>query len=311
MNDPVLGSPSPAVAAALDLALQGELAGAVEALAKLATPGAPDPQRTEVALALARIASDAEGAGELELAERALAGAVEARATFADLHCRRARLLARLDRRIDARRALERALKINPQYLEARLERAMMDAREGQVGEALEALRRIAREFPVKEPQAFQRGVRDLERAEWEEAGSLLRCALAVDDEEMARSVAEARDALERGEIAAAIEATRRMLGRHPAYPDLHALLGAAELQRGHHEDAMSALARALELNPEFHDARALFARALEAQGAFAAAADQAALVLERVPDHAGAREIQERWARRPKSHLPARLIGS
>ena len=161
----------------------------------------------------------------------------------------------------------------------------------------------------MHEPRVFEQGVRSLEQANWEAADSLLRRALQVADADLETALAESRADLEADRPDEAVAKMRAQIARHPAYPDLHARLGAAELQRGHVDDAIASLARALELQPDFLEARALFAQALESLGLFAAAAEQASLVLERDPAHAAAREIETRWAgRAPK---PRRLTAS
>ncbi|HTO91201.1 MAG TPA: tetratricopeptide repeat protein [Candidatus Sulfotelmatobacter sp.] len=305
--------PSVAFAAQLDaarsLAQAGNPAAAIEAIeAALESASAPS-ERASAANALADVATACERARDYATAERALDRATRARGDFADLQCRHARALLRLDRRREARRALERALKLQPRFVEARLDRALLDAREGNVGEALDVLRTLAREGALDEPQTFQLGIQSLERGDWDEADSLLRRSLQVAEPGLAEAITEVRTRLANDDATGAAEQLTRLLERHPAYPDLHALLGAIELQRGHPDDAMSALARAIELNPDFHDARALLARSLEALGAFSAAAEQAALVLEHDPEHAVAREIDARWSGR-RAKLRARRPG-
>lgn len=294
---------------ALERARRGERDTAIREIEKAVAADGGDSARAEAATTLASIATMAEQAGDVAGAERAMAAALALRPEFPDLHLRHARLLSRLGQRREARAAVERALARAPRFAEARLERAMIDAREGRVGEALDSLRSLTRECPVHEPRAFEQGVRNLEQANWDAADSLLRRALQVEDGELDGALAAARADLEAERPEEAVARMRAQIARHPAYPDLHALLGAAELKRGHLDDAIASLARALELHPDFLEARALFAQALEALGLFAAAAEQASLVLERDAAHAGARAIRDRWAgRAPK---PRRLTAS
>ncbi|MEO5618130.1 MAG: tetratricopeptide repeat protein [Candidatus Eisenbacteria bacterium] len=295
--------------AALARARAGERDAAIADIERAVDAGAGPSQRAAAALALAEVAALAEQGADLAGAERALASALTFRRDFADLQLRHGRVLSRLGASREARAAIERALAREPRYAEARLEHAMLDAREGRVGEALEALRRMSREIPVREPRTFDQGLRDLERANWDAADSLLRRALRVADPDLETALAEARRDLEGNRIPEVVKRVHSLLEKHPAYPDLHALLGAADLRRGHVDDAVSALARALELNPDFLEARALFAQALEAMGAFSAAAEQAALVLECEPGHPAALDIERRWAGRQVG--PRRLTTS
>src|SRR5262249_60096640 len=122
------------------------------------------------AAALAGMARLVEACGELEGAAAARARALEVRPTHADLHYRRACLLLLLKRPGEARSALDRALEINPRYVAARIERAQLDAREGFLGEALEALRALSREAPLGESEDFLKGLGRLDRGEFDEA---------------------------------------------------------------------------------------------------------------------------------------------
>jgi tetratricopeptide (TPR) repeat protein len=289
---------------ALRYALQGRFAEAVERIAPALEPHGR--KANAAADALSRVARMAEAAGDPVSAERALDLAIAARPRHADLHFQRACLLLHHARRAEARAGLDRALELNPRYAAARLERAMLDAREGLLGEALESLRRLSRECASAEAAAFQRGMKRLEQAEWDEAQALLEAALRLSDPGLHEQLRRFHALMEEGGIALAMQALREAIAEHPAYPDLHALLGRTELQQGHFDDALSSLGRALELNPEYHDARIDFARALESLGMRSQAAEQVALVLEREPGHALAAELQARWCA-PRHHAGSR----
>ncbi len=208
-------------------------------------------------------------------------------------------MLLRAQRWIDARRGLEAALTINPRYLAARLELAMLDAREGLVGEALDALRALSGSTEADDRRAFQQGIRRLEHAEWNEADALLRRALHVEDAPLEQELRRGRELVEQDLAREAAVLVRALVPRFGAYPDVFALLGRAELALGHFDDAILALARALELNPDYHDARVLLAHALEGLGQLVQAQEQVTLVLQLAPDHAEARHHAAEWARR------------
>jgi tetratricopeptide (TPR) repeat protein len=254
---------------------------------------------TPAAHALAEIARIAEESGDGLTARHALEAALQLRPGYADLHFRHACVLLGLQRRAEARRALDAALKLNPRYMAARVERALLDAREGLVGEALEALRTLSRDEAMQDPRAFQQGMRSLERADWDEAESLLHRALDLEDGALPRALLEVRARLESGDAARAVVALRSLLPRYGAYPDLHALLARAEMALGHNDDALIALSRALELHPEYHSARVLLAQVLECLGQIEQAQEQIALVLQHDPHQAEALERQRRWAER------------
>ena len=289
--------PESEFADAVRTARAGRPAQAIAQIERSAREGAlPLARKAAAADALAHIARLAEAAGDAAQAAAALEVALRFRSGYPDLHYRRARLLLQLKRRPEARRELDRALALNPRYTAARIERALLDAAEGFIGAALESLRALAREIPVERPLVFQQGLESLERAEWEEAGALFTGALALDEPADESVLERARALLEAGDAVQAAGLLQAALPGREGWPDLHYLLGSAELQRGHYDDALSTLARALELNPDFHAARLQFARALDGVGELAQAGDQVVLVLQRDPTHPQALELHERW---------------
>ncbi len=289
--------PESEFAGALRAARAGRFADAIAEVERLTAGETPGEQRgIAAAEALAHVARLAEAAGDAGQGERALSCALGLRPDYPDFHFRRARLLTRLQKRAEARRALDRALELNPRYTAARLERALLDAADGFIGESLEALRARARDTEVGRPGVFQQGLESLERADWEEAGALFTRALELDESPLGGALEQARALLEEGEAERAAEVLRAALPEREGWPDLHFLLGSAELRQGHFDDALGSLARALELNPDFHAARPQFALALEATGASAQAGEQLALVLQCDPAHPQALELQRRW---------------
>jgi tetratricopeptide (TPR) repeat protein len=286
--------------AALLLARQGRFAEALDGIERTLGPGEERVARAPTAAtALAELAELALAAGEPGTAERALERALDLAPRFADLHYRHARLLLSCQRPAEARRALDAALRINPRYLAARLERTLIDARDGLVGDAIESLRAMAKDLPVEDAGAFHRGISSLERADWDEADQYFKRALNIPDPGLQRELHRFHALLEEGEPGRAAQLLQELLPRHEEYPDLHYLLGLAELELGHHDDALACFARALELNPEFHAARVRFAHALECLGQTAQAAEQVALVLERDAGNPQALELQRSWAGR------------
>jgi tetratricopeptide (TPR) repeat protein len=261
----------------------------------------------DAAGALAQVARWSEAAGDLEQARRGIDLAIRLRPRFPDLHVDRARLLlagagARSrESRAEARRALDTAIALHPGYATARLERALLDASEGLIGEALEALRTLGEQCAPHESRAFEQAIESLRRADWEEAAELLRGAIPPEVAAGDATLDRAREALERGDDAEAARLLRSSLPLHSAHPDVHLLLGSAEFRLGHLDDGLMSVARALEINPDYHAARVQFARILDAMGQTTQAAEQAALVLERDPSHPGARALVERWSTRSR----------
>jgi tetratricopeptide (TPR) repeat protein len=286
--------------AALKLAREGRFG---EALASAERElGGPESGGEAAATAFAEVARIAQSSGDMQSAAAALDRALEIRPRHADLHYRLACVLLRLRRGGEARAALNRALEINPRYVAARIERAQLDAREGFLGEALGTLRELAREAPLGESEDFRQGLGRLDRGEWDEAQAHFGRALESHADGL-RQRLQRTDALMHDEdFARAMTELHQAIAEHPAYPDLHARLGRAELRQGHWDDAAASFGRALELNPSFHDARVGLASALEALGMRAQAMEQLALVLEREPAHATARDLKGRWAARART---------
>ncbi|MBI5709339.1 MAG: tetratricopeptide repeat protein [Candidatus Eisenbacteria bacterium] len=299
MNPRPFQFPHPEFAEAVEIARSGRHGEAIARIER-AVPATAHPSRKAAgATALSHIARVCELAGDRSHAEHALEVALRLRPRYADLHFRKARVLIALQRRTEARKALDAALTLNPRYGAARLERALLDASEGLVGEALDQLRALAQEVRIEEPYAFQQGLESLERADWEEAGVLLERALRVPHAPVDQLLERYREAMTAGEPGRAAALVRESFAGRDAYPDLHYLLGSAELKQGHLDDALASLARALELNPDFHAARVQMARTLEAMGAIAQAAEQVALVLQSEPGYPEALELHQRWTSR------------
>ena len=299
---------------ALALAREGRLDEALEALLA-ALPSGEGRRTTQgpAALAFAEVSRLAEAAGDMIVATRAIDEALLLAPGFADLHHQRACLLALQHQRPAARKALQQALSINPRYVAARLDLALLDAREGLLAESLAALRSLEQESRVDEPRAFQRGLKSLARADWDEAGALLKSALKLTDPVVDRALSEYRGLVAQGEHTRALHALREAVTTHPGYPDLHYMLGCSELEAGMTDDAVASLARALELHPDLHAARIQLARALETLGDLVQAGEQVALVLREDPAHPQAQELQDRWVRRrdTRGRAPAGPSGS
>ena len=272
---------------AFELARLGRFADACRTIEDvLESAESHDAMAGSAANAHAEVARLAERERDLPAAEQALERAVALRPRFADLQYRYGGVLLRRGRTLEARRALERALAANPRYVAARVELALLDAKDGLVGEAVDALRSLASESAIEDPRAFQQGVRSLESGHGNEADELLHRALRATGEELQERLEIYHELMRRDDVPAAAAALREILPEYESFPDLHCLLGIAELRLGHADDAIASLARALELHPDFHEARLQFAHALEAVGAHAEALEQATAVLQRDPHH-------------------------
>ena len=285
--------PVPDVTVALRMAEEGQFDQALAWLEReLLDAGSPD-DRGRCAQALAEIGRHAEQAGQFEVALRSLERACHVAPGWADLHYRRSLLLASRGRRTEARFALEQALEINPRYRAARVERALLDAREGRLAASLDALRHMAGDARPGQEAIVEQGLRALSEAAFDEAAPLLRSSLASGDQRFEEYLQRFQELMGRGERLLAVQVLRAAVQDYPRYPDLHMLLGVHELERGATDDAIESLSTALELNPNFHAARLQLARALAAAGQTLQALDLLDALLGTQPDHAEAGELR------------------
>lgn len=297
-------------ARALCLSDEGRYAEAIECLSRgLEAVGSPDEVQ-RYATVLGDVAAAAEATGHVDEAIRALEIATDV-VEWADFWCLLGCLRVQKGRRPEARRAFERALTINPRYRRAAVERALLDAREGRIGEAMETLRVLAGDGEMAEPHAFRQGLERLGRADFDDAAPLLHEALDAGDRWLDAKMQHYQELLLVGDMARALDQLRVAVLERPNYPDLHLLLGAHELQTGAHDDAIESLARALELNPAFHSARIELARALEAIGQTPQALDQLAMVLDCEPTHSSARQLHDQLTSRRRGVRPHAEIPS
>ncbi len=296
---------------ALRMAEQRQHAQAVRWLEDALAGAAGQEERYEIAGALGDVARIAEAAGDLDAAERALEVATGI-ARWADLLCRHGILLARCGRAVAARTAFDRALAVNPRFRTAIVERALLDAREGRIAEAMQTLRALAAEGAPCEPGAFREAMEHLAQAAFEDAAPLLRRALPGGDGWLEERLRRYQELLFADDLAGGLALLREAASQRPGYPDLQVLLGAHERRMGSYDDALASLAAALELHPDYHAARVELAQTLELLGDTQQALRQLALVLERDPEHAEAHALHARLtSRRPGAHAGARPHGT
>lgn len=291
------------------LATEGRIDAALQQLDAILGPHPAEANRQAAVSLLRALAREAQVADEPGAAILLLDTAVRLAPRFADLHLQHALALIARQQRAEAREALGRALKLNPGYLAARLELALLDAREGLLGDALDRLRALADDPRLEEHATFDQGLSRLQQADWDEAGSLLRRALRLSEPALDGVFERYHAHMEGGEHARAAQVVREVLPRYEGYPDLHFLLGGAELRDGHADDAIVSFARALELNPDFHAARLELARSLEAVGQVDQAREQVSRVLEVQPGDPLALEMHERW-QHPRRAAGSRVHG-
>jgi tetratricopeptide (TPR) repeat protein len=275
----------------------GDAAGALSTLRTAGAPAGEGVSPAPWAGLLVEVARAAEEGGDAATAEDALTLALT-RVNWADLHCRVGVLRARRGDASGARLALDRAIALNPRYRAAVLERALLDAREGRIAEAVGALR----SFEGADSTALAAGLERLRAQAVDDAAPLLREALQGGDVRLRDALATVERHVAAGEGAAALAVLRSLVRERPEWPDLLARLGALELREGLVDDGIATLSEALELNPDYHAARLELALGLEARGEREVALAQVQALLAAAPGYPGGEALLERLAPRQRT---------
>src|SRR5437763_16225420 len=186
------------------------------------------------------MARAAERGGDEGTAKGALETAL-ALADWADLHLALGTRLAREDDRAGARRHCIRALEINPRYRAASVELALLDAREGNFGVAMSALRALT-SGEGRTDEGLEEGLRSLREATLEDAEALLRSAVTGADPSLEALLARARAAFTARNPDDGLAHLRTAALERPEYADTCALLGSHELRAGRLDDAIATL---------------------------------------------------------------------
>lgn len=238
-------------------------------------------------------------AAAAELLEQALVDAPR----FPDLHHRLGLLRLRARDPRAARASFEQAVRLAPGYAAPRLELALLEAREGRLGESLELLRRLGESHPGEGRLDFERGLERIAEADWEGGGEALRRAFGVAGAGVDERLREIGARLAEGRSGEALALARVVLAAHPGFPDAHLALALVRRERGEWDDCAESCGRALELNPGFHQARVYLAEALFRRGQYVEADAQLSAVLTATPRHPLALALAKTLRRTP---LPA-----
>jgi len=237
-----------------------------------------------------------QAAGDLPGAIRCLERASQLQPAFADVQFLLGQVYVEADRPQPARLAYERALGLNPRYLEARLGLARVLALVGEPDMALASLREAAQHIPElatgpmapwlspHSPETSPRSAAHLE--------ALLTQLLEAPPLPLAAGIDSARRALRTGDNRRAIGEIKQLLREHPQFPDLHNLLGVAYDNEDMVDDAVEEFERALALNPHFAEARLNLGLTLFHRGRHGQAEKHLRRIEEHHPGHVLARTI-------------------
>lgn len=197
------------------------------------------------------------------------------RGEFADVHYMIGVVLERRNDLSGAARSLTRALRINPEYAEARLALASLYERQGDFDRSREITQGAAgADTPT--PRSVLGGHRNLDPTT---RGKLANLQAALGDAYR-----------EAGEPREAIAAYRKALDRCPGFHDIRQKLGITLREAGLPAQALDEFRRIQRSHPDFGDARVQAGLTLYSLGRSAEARQEWQAVLEREPGREDAR---------------------
>ncbi len=290
----------------LALRRAGRPARALEALALLAESDPASAGHAEFSrlrgLIHADLAHEREVRGDFEGAATFLTKAIADAPRFPDLRFRLGMSRLRVGDPVGARAEFEAALAIAPLYAAPRVELALIDARQGRLGESLAMLRKLGESRPADLGEEFRRGLEKLAGADWEGSEDILRRAFGLGPSPVDDRLRVVGTLLAENRTEEALALARALVDENPLFPDAHIALALVRRERGEWDDCAEACGRALEINPSFHQARVYLAEALSRRGQWAESDFQLDAVLTAEPEHPLALALARALRRKPKT---------
>lgn len=192
--------------------------------------------------------------------------------------------LAMVDRTEEALTAFDQALRVNPRYVEAYLNRAVVLNQMGRIAAAQESMSRAA-ELGAADESGYPAVV----------ANKLANAHAAL-----------ANDYRAAGSLDRAIEQYRRALELRPGFSDIRLALGRALVEQGRHAEAVAVLDEVLSARPTWLDAMLLRGLAAYLQGDLDAASKVWDEASSRHPEEPRLEIYRSMLARRRKETNPA-----
>jgi len=231
--------------------------------------------------------------GDGERATHWIARALDEAPEYPDLHLERGLLHLDRNEADRARVSFQKALELAPGFVSAQLELALLDARGGQLGEAIATLRHMAERRPPAEDLLFRDGLDRLRSGAWEAAAEGLRASYHAAQSAWKQGSLRVGLRLEEGRAPEALDEACRLAERFPHFPDAHFAVGLCSLALEWWDDAAEAFLRALERNPAYHEARVYLACALFGAREARLAEEELARILRSSPGHEWALRLQ------------------
>jgi Tfp pilus assembly protein PilF len=159
--------------------------------------------------------------------------------------------------------AIDRALELNPNFVDALYEKGLLEYDQGRFEEGIELMARAIEADPTVDPSVFHRGLDAIRAGDGAAARSFFACALANDSDQGRIHLCLATNFHRERMFEEAAEEYRIATELMPRYADVHGRYGQVLLELGRNQDAVAALRRAVEINPRYVQAHAYLAVAL------------------------------------------------
>lgn len=219
--------------------------------------------------------------------------------------------LIRAKRYDEARRALEKALTLAPNYHDARIGLARIDFFRGNLDAAEKELAEVRNRAPDNaDAKALAEQVERARKAQVETQRPPSKTAEAEaagrnSAKEAARLFRQGTQDYHAGRTARATRNLSRAAELDPDNSDIQVQLGSALLAQRRFTDARNAFRKALRLTPDYHDARAGLARVALARGAFTEADRELKELFARSPNNAEGRAVRTQLAQARAAAAP------
>ena len=217
-------------------------------------------------------------------AVRAYDRAIELQPDYLDPHFNRGNALLRLQRNLEALASFERAIALSPRLVLAHYNRGAVLETLGRVQDAMDSYRAVLEVEPGDVQARFNLGCNHLSLKQYDEA---LTCMDAVIGHapQVARAHGNRGVALLRtGRLREAVSACDQALALQPQCADTLNNRGNAHLQLKNYEQAFADLSEAIRLKPDQAEARHLMGTLLKVRKQYEAALQQMQLAYEWAP---------------------------